>query len=102
MTVHLFGATSSSSCANFALRKTAEDNAMDYELAAATVAIQLDRTLKRELEFPICSSTFWTDSTTVLQYLKNDSKRFHTYVANLVAFIRSNHNAIYLCMFLCT
>lgn len=60
------------------------------ELAAATVAIQLDRTLKRELEFPICSSTFWTDSTTVLQYLKNDSKRFHTYVANRVAFIRSN------------
>lgn len=31
MTVHLFGATSSPSCANFALRKTAEDNVMDYD-----------------------------------------------------------------------
>ena len=60
------------------------------ELAAATLSIQLDRTLKRELEIPIQSSTFWTDSTTVLQYLMNDSKRFHTYVANRVAFIRAN------------
>ena len=36
--------------------------------------------------------TFWSDSTTVLQYLKNDAKRFYAYVANHVAFIRANSN----------
>ena len=33
MLVHLFGATSSPSCANFALRKTAEDNRKDFDLS---------------------------------------------------------------------
>ena len=32
MQVHLFGATSSPSCANFSLRKTAEDNRKDFDL----------------------------------------------------------------------
>lgn len=31
---------------------------------------------------------YWTDSTSVLQYVKNESKRFHTFVANRVAKIR--------------
>ncbi|KAL5022237.1 hypothetical protein ScPMuIL_001392 [Solemya velum] len=31
MTVHLFGATSSPSCANFSLRKTAQDNSEDFD-----------------------------------------------------------------------
>ena len=31
MSVHLFGATSSPNCANFALRKTADDNANDFD-----------------------------------------------------------------------
>ena len=31
MQVHLFGATSSPSCANFALRKTAEDHKADFD-----------------------------------------------------------------------
>jgi len=35
MTVHLFGATSSSSCANFALRKTASDNEQRFGIEAA-------------------------------------------------------------------
>ncbi len=60
------------------------------ELAAATLAIQLDRLLRKELELEIQSSTFWSDSTTVLQYLRNDTKRFHTYVANRVTFVRAN------------
>ena len=34
MLVHLFGATSSPSCANFSLRKTAEDNAEDFSAEA--------------------------------------------------------------------
>ena len=52
------------------------------ELAAATLAIQLDRLLEKEIELPIRRSTFWTDSTTAIQYLRNNSKRFRIYVAN--------------------
>ena len=34
MTVHLFGAVSSPSCANFALRKTGVDNQADFSTEA--------------------------------------------------------------------
>ena len=32
MLVHLFGATSSPSCANFALQETADDNSSDFDI----------------------------------------------------------------------
>ena len=35
------------------------------ELSAAVLAIQLDETLKSELEIPLHQSVFWSDSTTV-------------------------------------
>ena len=35
-------------------------------------------------------SYFWTDSTTVLRYIRNESRAFKTFVANRVAFIRNN------------
>ena len=41
-----------------------------------------------ELQIPIDKVSFWTDSMTVIRYIANESKRFHTYVANRVAFIR--------------
>lgn len=34
-------------------------------------------------------SVFWTDSTAVLQYIKNEDKRFHTFVANRLAVIHN-------------
>lgn len=60
------------------------------ELAAATVSVRLNKLLKNELEIPIDKITFWTDSMTVLRYSANESKRFHTYVANRVAIIRED------------
>ena len=33
-------------------------------------------------------SIFWTDSMSVLRYVKNESKRFHTFVANRITTIR--------------
>lgn len=39
-------------------------------------------------------STFWTDSTVVLKYIHNQTKRFHTYVANRIAVI---HNLSQVC-----
>ncbi|XP_015748663.1 PREDICTED: uncharacterized protein LOC107328444 [Acropora digitifera] len=59
------------------------------ELSAATVSIRLDKILKRELELSLTDeSTFWTDSMSVLRFIKNESKRFHTFVANRIAVIQ--------------
>ena len=60
------------------------------ELAAATVSVRLNKLLKNELETPIDEIIFWTDSMTVLRYIANESKRFHTYIANRVVIIRED------------
>ncbi len=57
------------------------------ELTAAVLAAKLSRQVEEELEIPIESSTFWTDSTVVLQYITNESTRFQTFVANRLAII---------------
>jgi len=59
------------------------------ELSAAVVSVQLDTVLKRELDLPLTEkSVFWTDSTSVLRYVRNETKRFHAFVANRIAIIR--------------
>ena len=58
------------------------------ELAAAVLAARIDRMLKKELEVNLTDSVFWTDSTSVLKYIFNDTRRFQTYVANRVSTIR--------------
>ena len=58
------------------------------ELSAATVAVKLDRMLKRELEIQVDRSIFWTDSTAVIKYINNENKRFQTFVANRIALIK--------------
>lgn len=55
------------------------------ELSAAVLATRLDRIIRTETTLPIDSSTFWTDSTCVLQYIANKNKRFQVFVANRVA-----------------
>ena len=56
---------------------------------AAVISVQLDKVLKRELDLPLAEkSVFWTDSTSVLRYIRNETKRFHTFVANRIAIIR--------------
>ena len=52
------------------------------ELTAATVAVRTDKMLKRELDIRIDKTTFWTDSMSVLRYIRNSTSRFHTFVAN--------------------
>ena len=59
------------------------------ELSAAAISVKQDKVLKRELEIPISSqSVFWTDSTAVLRFVRNETRRYHTFVANRVALIR--------------
>ena len=60
------------------------------DLSAAVLAVQLDRTVREELDIPINQSTFWSDSTCVLQYIRNQSKRFHTFVTNRLSVIHEN------------
>ena len=57
------------------------------ELSAATVAVKLDKMIKKELEIKVNKSVFWTDSTSVLRYICNEDKRFHTFVANRISTI---------------
>ena len=52
------------------------------ELFAAVLAVQLDNSVREEFHVPITQSTYWSDSTGVLQYIRNQSKTFHTFVAN--------------------
>ena len=55
------------------------------ELSAAVISVKQDKILKRELEIPVSAqSVFWTDSTAVLRYLKNETRRCQTFVANRV------------------
>ena len=58
------------------------------ELSAATISIHLDKMLKREIQIPLSEpSIFWTDSMSVLRYVKYENKHFHTFVANSIAMI---------------
>ena len=61
------------------------------ELTADTVSVQLNKILRKTLELPIDRFTFWTDSMTVIRYIANESKRFHTYAANRIA-VREESN----------
>nr|XP_061785759.1 uncharacterized protein LOC133576497 [Nerophis lumbriciformis] len=60
------------------------------ELTAAVVAVRVDKMLQAELQLPLEKSVFWTDSTSVLKYIKNEDKRFKTFVANRVTTIRDH------------
>ncbi|XP_041461181.1 uncharacterized protein LOC121412436 [Lytechinus variegatus] len=55
------------------------------ELSAAVLAVDVNRFLQEELDVPVNETFYWTDSTAVLQYIRNESRRFHTFVANRVA-----------------
>lgn len=60
------------------------------ELQAAVLATRLNKMLRDELDLPIQQTKYWTDSEIVLHYLKNEKRRFQTYVANRVEEIREN------------
>ncbi|XP_035988947.1 uncharacterized protein LOC118561130 [Fundulus heteroclitus] len=57
------------------------------ELTAATVAVKMDKLLKKELELELKDSVFWTDSTAVIKYLNSETTRFKTFVANRITAI---------------
>ena len=56
------------------------------ELTATLVSVKVSATavLQEELEFNPVTENFWTDSKIVLSYIRNDVRRFHIFVANVV------------------
>ena len=54
------------------------------ELAAAVLATQVGGFLQRHLEIPEIQHHYWCDSRVVLGYIRNNTRRFHVYVANRV------------------
>ena len=55
---------------------------------AAVLAIRIQNMLLNEMTLNIDQIFLWTDSTIVLAYIQNESRRFKTFVANRVAEIR--------------
>ena len=58
------------------------------ELTAAVVSVRVSEMLCQELQYEGVQEIFWMDSKVVLGYIKNDSKRFHLFVANRIQQIR--------------
>ena len=54
------------------------------ELIAATLAARLKVRLENTLETTFSRVLMWTDSQTVLKYLRNRRDRFNTFVANRI------------------
>ena len=57
------------------------------ELTAAKLAVQVNMELTRALEVSTPRVWFWTDSTAVLKYIKNETTRYHVFVANRLSVI---------------
>ncbi|XP_013409147.1 uncharacterized protein LOC106172792 [Lingula anatina] len=57
------------------------------ELTAATLSAKVHKQIMEELQLPIHRVVFWTDSTIVLQYIRNSATRFHVFVANRLQMI---------------
>ena len=60
------------------------------ELTAAVVSMQVSSFLQKELRYEDINEFFWTDSKVVLGYISNESRHFHTFVANQVQEIRDH------------
>ncbi|XP_048048490.1 uncharacterized protein LOC125269604 isoform X1 [Megalobrama amblycephala] len=54
------------------------------ELTAAVVSVEISNVLRRELEYVDLEELFWTDSKVAMGYIRNEARRFHTFVANRV------------------
>ena len=59
------------------------------ELTASAVSVKVSALLLEEIDCPEMDVHFWTDSTIVLGYIRNETKRFRTYVANRIHTIHS-------------
>ena len=52
------------------------------ELCAAVMSVRLALLVRNELRIPLDGVTYWSDSTTVLGWIKSSTFRYHVYVGN--------------------
>ena len=55
--------------------------------AAAAAAVRLSKIIREELDMTIDRVCYWSDSTSVLKCINNESKRFHTFESNRLTVI---------------
>ncbi|XP_060761029.1 uncharacterized protein LOC132870982 [Neoarius graeffei] len=60
------------------------------ELCAAVMAVEIAEVISEEIDLPLNSVIFYTDSKVVLGYIFNQSRRFYVYVNNRVQRIRQS------------
>ena len=71
------------------------------ELMAALVSVRISAALLEELDISNVVEWFWTDSSVVLSYIRNEAGRFHVFVANRVQQIR-DYTDPYQCNYICS
>ncbi|XP_022780505.1 uncharacterized protein LOC111321804 [Stylophora pistillata] len=57
------------------------------ELTAAVISVRLSKIIQEELDMTIDRVSYWSDSTSVLKCINNESKRFHTFESNRLTVI---------------
>ena len=60
------------------------------KLSAALISSKLSKMVCEELEYKQNATVYWTDSTSVLKCLNNETKRFHTFESNRLTTIREH------------
>ncbi|XP_055701708.1 uncharacterized protein LOC129800984 [Phlebotomus papatasi] len=60
------------------------------ELQAAVLCVRLAKTIREFLEVRIDNVVFWSDSMTVLKWIRNDNRRFKDFVAHRLGEIEEN------------
>jgi ribonuclease HI len=63
------------------------------ELQAALIGARLAKTIKEEHRAQVDQTTFWTDSQTVLHWIRNGSRRYTPYVAHRIGEITEETEA---------
>ncbi|KAK3100574.1 hypothetical protein FSP39_022032 [Pinctada imbricata] len=62
------------------------------ELCGAVLATEIGEFISEHLDIPLSWIKYYTDSKVVLGYIRNKTRRFHTYVSNRVSCIHSISN----------
>ena len=57
------------------------------ELTAAVISVKLSHAIRDDLDLAVNKSVYWTDSTSVLKCIHNQTKRFHTFESNRLTII---------------
>ena len=64
------------------------------ELQAAVLGVRVAKMIMSEHQFHVKKRVFWSDSQTVLQWIKSDSRTYKTFVMNRLGEINDETNVV--------